>query len=112
MALAHGRGHGRRDLAQQCVRNNDADGPHDDIRAAAVHRHCIFTGGGTRGTGLAHGVCRQTVGAHRSEPDLRALRAQGRHQLFAKAPALPVDDEHIHRLHQKSISSRRSSAMI
>ena len=26
MALAHGRGHGGRDLAQQCVRNNDADG--------------------------------------------------------------------------------------
>ena len=33
-------------------------------------------------------------------------------QLFSKTAALPVNDEHIHQLHQKSFSSRRSSAMM
>ena len=48
-------------------------------------------GGPGKQTGLAHGVCRQTVGAHRSEPGLRTLCAQGCHQLFAKAtvPRVP-----------------------
>ena len=85
-------------------------GPHDDIRAAAVHHHGILTGGGALRPGPVHGLRGDTIGAHGHQPDVRALGAEGSHQLATQSPALPVNDKHVHAVPQKSISSRRSSA--
>ena len=109
-ALAHCRGHGGGDLSQQRICNDDADGPHDDIRIAAVHHHGILTGGGALRPGLVHGLRGDTVGAHGHQPDVRALGAEGGYQLATQSPALPVNDKHVHAVPQKSISSSRSSA--
>lgn len=45
-ALADRRRHGRGDLAQQRIGDDDADGADDDVRPAAVDHHGIFAGGG------------------------------------------------------------------
>ena len=109
-ALAHCRGHGGGDLPQQRICNDDTDGPHDDIRIAAVHHHGILTGGGALRPGLVHGLRGDTVGAHGHQPDVRALGTEGSHQLAPQSPALSVNDKHVHAVPQKSTSSNRSSA--
>ena len=70
----------------------------------------ITVSGGALRPGLVHGLRGDTVGAHGHKPDVRALGAEGSHQLAAQSPALPVNDKHVHAVPQKSISSSRSSA--
>ena len=106
-ALADSRCHGRGDLPQQGIRNDDADGPHDDVGIAAVHHHGVLAGGSPGSPGFEHGRSRHAVGAHRREPDPGAGPGNGGHQLTAQSAALPINDKDIH---QKSISSRRSRA--
>ena len=91
-ALADRRRHGRGDLTQQRIGDDDADGADDDVRPAAVDYHGIFAGGGAVCARLEHGRSRKAVGAHGGQPGFRAGGRDGRHQLAAKTAALPVND--------------------
>ena len=71
-ALADCRCHGGGDLAQQRVSDHNADGPHDNIRGAAVHDHGVLAGGGADRPRLEHGRSRKAVGAHGGQPGFRA----------------------------------------
>ena len=51
----------------------------------------------------------KAVGAHGGQPGFRAGGRDGRHQLAAQTAALAVNDQNVH---QKSISSSRSRAMM
>ena len=92
-----------------------APGHPDGTLVNALLYHCAGTLSGIGGAlrpGLVHGLRGDTVGAHGHKPDVRALGAEGSHQLAAQSPALPVNDKHVHAVPQKSISSSRSSARI
>ena len=109
VALTDCRRHRRGDLAQQRIRDDDADGAYDDVRPAAVDHHGVLAGGGARCARPEHGRGRKTVGAHSGQLRVRASGCEGCDQLTAQSAALPVNDQHPA---QKSISSRRSSAMM
>ena len=90
-----------------------APGHPDGTLVNALLYHCgdsLSGVGGALRPGLVHGLRGDTVGAHGHKPDVRALGAEGSHQLAAQSPALPVNDKHVHAVPQKSISSSRSSA--
>ena len=90
-----------------------APGHPDGTLVNALLYHCgdsLSGVGGALRPGLVHGLRGDTVGAHGHQPDIRALGAEGSHQLASQSPALPVNDKHIHAVPQKSISSSRSSA--
>ena len=91
-ALADRRRHGRGDLTQQRIGDDDADGADDDVRPAAVDHHGIFAGGGAVCARLEHSRSRDAVGSYGGQLDVRASGGKRRRQLTAKTAALPVND--------------------
>ena len=90
LRLAHRRRHPGRHLAEEGVRNDDADGANDNVCPAAGHDGGIFSGGALSGAGFYHGRGSGGVGADGGELRVGPALQNRADHLTAQTAALPV----------------------
>ena len=96
LTAAHGLGHGRRNLAQQRIGYQQAQGPYDHVGVPGGHQHGVLAGGSGLGSGLEHGRGGYGIGAHGGYPAVDAGGDDAFYQHAAQSAALAVDNGYVH----------------